>query len=232
MRPSTVPNTSRPRAPQGLPRPPRRPPPNRTRPGGGLNPNVSALCSSATSDRDTLLALIPIENPVLTTSTHPTFLVYVPFSNVEVERAEFSMLVWPREMQRHYQVELTLPDRPGIIPITLPNGPDYALEAGQYYRWYFHVHCRDTMTPQPDLSVDGMVQRVTSTPERDRLIQRASPDIWYDAIAHVATQLQTTPNDPTLQQQWQDLLQHIGITDLETTDFLDTTDLTSETPNT
>lgn len=225
---SSAPNSVRPTSPQGLPIPPRRPPPNRTRPGGGLNPNSSALCTSPI--HDSLVALIPRENPVLTTSASPTVFVYVPFTNAEVKQAEFSMLVWPREMQRHYHVEFTLSDRPGILPITLPDSPDYELAEGEYYRWYFHVYCQDGDGVQPDLTVDGMVQRVAPTPERDRLIQSASPEIWYDAIAHVADQLQTDPDNPTLQQQWQDLLRHIGIMDLENTNFFDTADLTNRRP--
>lgn len=196
---------------QRPPNPPSSPPPNQTRPGGGLNPDTSALC---TPQNDSLRALIPVDNPVLTTSDHPTFFFYVPFGNDVVSHAEFSMLLWPGEMKRHYNVEFSLPDNPGIVRVSLPNVPGYALEEGQYYRWYFHVYCQDGTPQQPDLTVNGVVQQVALTPERDRQIHSGSPEIWHDALASVAEQLQISPNDSQLQQRWQSLLQQIDAEDL------------------
>lgn len=196
---------------QRPPTPPSSPPPNQTRPGGGLNPVSSTFC---TPQNDSLRALIPVNNPVLTTSDHPTFFFYVPFGNDVVSHAEFSMLLWPGEMKRHYRAEFSLPDAPGIISVSLPNVPDYALEDEQYYRWYFHVYCQDGTPQQPDLTVNGVIQQVSLTPERDRLIQSGSPEIWHDALAYVAEQLRISPNDSQLQQLWQSLLQQIDAEDL------------------
>ena len=208
---SIAPQSIAPTLAQGIPDPPRRPPPNQTRPGGGLNPESSALC---TPQNESLQALIPVDYPGLTVSDSPTFFFYVPFGNEVVDHAEFSMLLWPGEMQRHYEVEFALPDEPGIISVTLPDTPDYALQEDQYYRWYFNVYCQDGDRIQPDLTVNGTVQRVAQTPERDRQIQNGSPEIWHDTLATVAKQLQATPGDRQLQQQWQELLQHIDAEDL------------------
>lgn len=187
------------------PNPPSTPPPNQSEPGGALNPFASS-CNSAD---DTLKALIPMENPVLTVSEHPTFFFYVPFSADEVKYGEFSVLLWPGEQERLYKTRFALPEQPGIVSITLPATPEYALAEEQYYHWYFQLYCRDSTIPEPNLEVHGWVQRVARTPERDRSIQATLPDIWYDALNLAAERLQASPQDPQLQQAWHDLLDAI-----------------------
>ncbi|MBD3884232.1 DUF928 domain-containing protein [Phormidium tenue FACHB-886] len=193
------------------PQPPSQPPPNDTRPGGGLGSQDASSCNSL---NNSVRALIPIENPVLTTTNSPTFLFYVPFGAEQIQFGEFSLLTWPREQQRLYQVRFTLPQKPGIISITLPSQPEYALQEGNYYRWYFQLYCRDGTDVQPDLTVNGMVQRVALTPERESQISAATPDVWYDALAQVAVQLQTSPQDAALREKWRSLLQTIEAEDL------------------
>ncbi|MDJ0708151.1 MAG: DUF928 domain-containing protein [Leptolyngbyaceae cyanobacterium MO_188.B28] len=197
------------------PEPPKTPPDNNTRPGGGLNP-AAATCNIL---NDGLRALIPVENPVLTASAQPTFLFYIPFGAEEVQFGEFSLLLWPGEEVRHYQTRFTLPDSPGIVSVTLPEAPATALVEGQIYRWYFQLYCKDGDGIQPDLTLNGAVQRVALTPERTQQIQAATPEIWYDALAGVAYGLQHFPQDSQLQTQWRELLQLINAEDVTTTSF-------------
>lgn len=198
------------RAKQRPPAPPTTPPPNRTRSGGSLG--EAATCSA---DSQALMALVPVENPVFTTVDHPTFLFYVPFAADQVQYGEFSILVGPTEMTRLYQTRFMLPAQPGIVSITLPTNPGYRLKENASYHWYFKLHCNDD-SPDPtnsttaDLQVDGWVQRVALTPDRQQQIQAASPEVWYDSAAQVANRLSETPTDTILQQQWRSLLQHIG----------------------
>ncbi|MEO0407209.1 MAG: DUF928 domain-containing protein [Cyanobacteria bacterium P01_A01_bin.135] len=196
---------------QQPPSPPPNPPPSQTRPGGGLNPDSSAICAP---QNDSLQALVPVETPVLTASAHPIFFFYVPFSNEVVERAEFSMLLWPGELERHYKADILLPDSPGIVGVTLPDGPDYALDAGQNYRWYLNIYCQDGGGQQPDLTVNGVVQRVTLTAAGDRQGQGAAPEIWHDALASAVEQLERSPEDPNAVQQLLVLLQQIDAGDI------------------
>ena len=202
-------------ADQRPPAPPRTPPINGTRPGGGLNP-TNASCSAL---NDELRALIPIENPVLTTAAYPTFLFYVPFGREEVQFGEFSLLPWPGETTRHYQTRFTLPESPGIVSVTLPELPAYALAEAQTYRWYFQLYCQNSSGIRPDLTLNGAVQRVALTPKRSQQIQAAIPEIWYDALANVAHQLQMSPQDADLQNDWITLLQSINAEDLATMTF-------------
>ena len=204
------------RVDQRPPAPPRTPPLNGTRPGGGLNPS-NASCSTL---NEGLRALIPIENPVLTATAYPTFLFYVPFGAEEVQFGEFSLLPWPGEETRQYQTRFTLPDSPGIVSVTLPELPEYALAEAQTYRWYFQLYCKAGNGTKPDLTLHGAVQRVALTPERSEKIQSASPEIWYDALANVANRLQTSPPENQLQSQWRELLQLIDAEEFAASTFV------------
>jgi len=192
------------------PRTPTPPPDNQTKPGGGLNPS-NPSCKTTTKP---LTALIPVKNPVLTTREHPTFLFYVPYASDEVRFGEFSLLVGPEEKRKLYKTRFTLPQTPGIVSITLPSAPEYALEEGQYYHWYFKLYCQSNTSSQPDVDVNGWVQRVALTPERERQIKAATPDVWYDASANLAESLRASPQDARLRNDWANLLKSIGSEDL------------------
>lgn len=193
-------------AKQRPPSPPATPPPNRTRSGGSLGDEKACVAGSPD-----LVALVPVENPVLTTETHPTLLFYVPYGADQVQYGEFSVLIGPNEMTRHVQTRFTLPAQPGIVSISLPASAE-SLQENTSYHWYVQLYCQGSTTA--DIQVDGWVQRVALTPERQQQIQAATPEIWYDASAQVAAQLAVTQTDTALQSrlqtQWRQLLQHIG----------------------
>lgn len=191
---------------QRPPVPPSDPPPNGTQPGGGLDPTARLSCTPA---NNALRALVPVKNPVFTTTNQPTVFFYVPLGSDQVQFGEFSLLSYPKEQQRIYTVRFTLPQTPGIVSVTVPPRSESPLKQGEYYRWYFQLYCRDGNQKQPDLTVYGLLQRVELTAQRERQISAATPDIWYDALAHVATQLKTSPQNSSLRNQWHSLLRTI-----------------------
>ena len=210
---SSTQQTSRKRPPA----PPETPlPPNQTTPGGGLNPQNSSCIGLD----NPLRALVPIENPVFTTEAHPTFLFFSSLTANQVDYGEFSVLSWPGEEQQHYTTRFDLPASPGIVSITLPTLPEYALEKDKTYRWYFQLYCEENQGQPLDLTVSGAIERVELTVERSQKIQAASPDVWYDALAQVAEQLQQMPQDADLNNTWQELLQAIEAQDLATEQFV------------
>ncbi|MEO0949410.1 MAG: DUF928 domain-containing protein [Cyanobacteria bacterium J06641_5] len=190
------------------PTPPRTPPPNKTRPGGGLNPARHAC------DRldNSLRALVPVENPVFTASTHPTFLFYVPYTASEIQYGQFSILTWPDETQRIGKIDFTLPpETPGIVSVTLPKNPEFALQEDRYYHWYFQLFCPGNESLQADLEVNGWVLR-TSTQSKSALqSEPIAAEIWYDMLAELALQLQASPQDEALNATWNALMQRIGL---------------------
>ncbi|MGA7937775.1 MAG: DUF928 domain-containing protein [Kovacikia sp.] len=193
------------------PNPPPKLPPNRSRPGGGLS-NDKQSCKAAS---ESLTALIPDQNPVLTTKAHPTILVYVPDTAVDMRLGRFSILTQD-EKTRVYSTHFILPQAPGIISIRPPESSNYALAEGQSYHWYLTLSCKQADGLRADLNVDGWIQRVASTPERQQLIKSAAPDIWYDALANLASNLKANPRDSELQNQWNYLLRSIGMGNLAT----------------
>ena len=187
------------------PTPPRRIPPNKVKPGGGLDFGQQA-CSQG---QKSLIALIPVENPVLTAQSHPSFLFYIPDSASAISHGEFSLFT-TEEKTRIYSTEITLDSTPGIIKIDLPPSPQYALQTDKPYHWYFKVYCQKELGSQTFLDVDGWIERVALTPSRVRQIEAASPEIWYDAIAQTAKSLIAAPQDPAVRDRWFKLLQHIN----------------------
>lgn len=197
------------------PAPPRRLPPNRVRPGGGLDTAKQSCQNSAQS----LVALVPVENPVLTTSAHPTLLFYVADAAADIREGTFSVFT-EDDKTRVYETRFTLPKAPGFISIQLPKSSKSSLQEGQSYQWYFKLYCQESNSSRADLYVNGWIQRVALTPDRQRAIDTLSPEIWYDSLATTAQRLQATPQDRALQKQWSDRLKLIGLENLATQPFI------------
>jgi hypothetical protein len=196
-------------APTTSPDTPPPPPDNRHKPGGGLDP-TNLNCKKTSKP---ITALVPVKNPVLTTSEYPTFLFYIPYSTEDINSAEFS-LVTRDEERRIYRASITFAKTPGVISITLPGSAKYALEPDKYYRWYLKLNCEPYTRSITDLSVNGFVMRVALTPERENQIKTATPDIWYDSVANLAQRLMANPKDEKLKSQWVNLLKSAGYEDI------------------
>jgi Domain of Unknown Function (DUF928) len=206
-----VAQTTAPRSSQPLPPPPpSTPPPNSTRSGGSLG--ASSTCDNPTqTDSPRLIALVPIENPVLTTSAHPTFLFYVPYGSKQVKFGEFSILTGSAETTRLYRTRFTLPETPGVVSISLPSDSE-AIAKDVFYHWYFKLYCQENTSSRADLEVNGWVKRVEPIAAQSH--QTAMPVAWYDAIADLGDRLRTSPQDTALKNRWRALLTLIHTEDL------------------
>ncbi len=186
------------------PPPPRRVPPNKVTPGGGLDITYQS-CNQANKS---LIALIPIDNPVLTTQAYPSFLFYIPDPPAEISHGEFSIFT-ANDKRRIYQTSIDFAQTPAIIKINLPANSEYALAREQKYHWYFKVYCQDFLKNNKILDVDGWIQRASLTPAIKSKIEAASPDIWYDTTSMVVEDLIANPQNQTARDRWLKLLQHI-----------------------
>ena len=199
---------------QSPPAPPQTPPPppprdNQPRPGTGLDP-TNPNCKKTSKP---ITAIVPIKNPVYTTSEYPTFLFYIPYNPEDINSVEFS-LVNRDGKKRIYRAAISLPKTPGIMSFSLPKSPKYALELIEYYRWYLKLNCEPYTRSRNDLSVNGFVARVPLTSEHKQQINTATPDIWYDSVASLAQRLLANPKDETLKIQWIKLLESGGFKEL------------------
>ena len=189
-----------------LPTAPSTPPPSGNRqPGGSLG--GPSVCPQKAQP---LTAITPENVHGKTMADAPTFWFYMPYTAAEVPGGEFSILTWDEE-QYIYETAFTLPDQPGFVSITLPAAEAASLQAGQYYHWYLNLHCASTAEAKTTLNIDGWIERIAATPEREQQI--VSPDIWYDAIDYLAGQLQTASTDG-LGQLWTYLLESVELDEL------------------
>ncbi|MEG3895279.1 MULTISPECIES: DUF928 domain-containing protein [unclassified Microcoleus] len=189
---------------QQISKTPQTPPDPNTTPGGGLDPSNS----SCKKTKQPLTALIPQKNLGLTTSARPTFWFYIPYVREDIQRGGF-VLVNQDEKTVIYDTIFQLPQTPGIVSISIPLSSESALEESKTYRWFLKIYC-NKRTNRADLVVDGSVKRVEMTAETERLINAASPDIWYDSLTRLGDLLLTSPQDEKLKNDWNKLLESIG----------------------
>ena len=199
------------------PAPPRRIPHNKVKPGGGLDFSLQA-CSK---DSKSLVALIPIENPVFTTQPFPSFLFYIPDKATSINHGEFWLLS-ADDKTSIYKTSVAFDNTPGIVKIDLPSDPQYALEEGKSYHWYFNIFCRDNFETSVSLNIDGWVQRIPLTPTRKEMIEAGSTEVWYDSIVFIADNLINYPRSEEMQLLWLKLLQHINLEHLKEAPIIET----------
>mgnify|MGYP001033083645 CR=1 FL=1 len=157
------------------------------------------------------MAVRPIESDrLLTISQQPTFLIYFPYTS---EAIGYGTLKIQDRTQSDtiYQSQFQLPETPGFLSVTA-NLPTGTLQQGEYYRWFvqFDVEC----IPTGELEVEtktvtllGWVRRLEATSDRRFSIEAGEPDIWYGSLARLAELRRNNPNNITLQEQWDTLLQ-------------------------
>ncbi len=191
--------------------PPAPPPPGNPVPGGTFSPPPQ--CGTPAK---VLNALIPQKNlgslligQGLTASQYPTFWIYLPYSSKDISSGEFSL--HNRRGRKLYRTSFSLPQTAGIISISIPSEPKYALEEEQFYHWYFSLKCSSNESSTPDIVVDGWVKRVALTSESERQINAAQPDIWYDSLTRLANLRLAAPEDEKLRNDWIDLLNSVGL---------------------
>lgn len=156
-----------------------------------------------------------------TVAEYPTFWVYVPQMPVIKNFGEF---VLQNEAEDDvYRTPLTLPGKPGITSISLPRSPQYSLETGKKYRWYFKIYCGALQKAPEYFFVDGWVQRVVLTRDLESQLKMAKSreymvyatnNIWYDALTNLAELRHNDSQNAILDQHWADLLKAVGLQDL------------------
>ncbi|MDF5738478.1 MULTISPECIES: DUF928 domain-containing protein [unclassified Nostoc] len=195
-------------------------PTGRRRAGAGRNPE----CPSSLTH---LTALVPGDGGksflASTVAEYPTFWFYVPELPETARSAEFVLNVQDsQDVQNVYRTPLTLSGKPGIISITPPPQRQYSLKADQRYHWYFHIYCGDPEKTSDNFYVDGFVQRQVLTEALDSQLKTAKPkeyiaysanNIWYDALTNLGQLHRTNLQNATLNKDWVDLLNAIGLQD-------------------
>jgi len=154
-----------------------------------------------------------------TVSAHPTFLIHVPQTSAKNAAFLMKKKISATEDEIVYEQNVALPETPGIVSISLP-ADAAALEVGQSYNWTFQVVC-DPTDREKDLTVEGAVQRIELDSSLANKLQQAEPrdrpgiyaeaEIWTDALSTLADLRKANPNDQQLQDDWNDLLNSVGL---------------------
>ncbi|WP_373529990.1 DUF928 domain-containing protein [Nostoc sp.] len=195
-------------------------PTGRRKAGAGRNPECPKSLASLTAlvpgnGGKSVLASTVVENP--------TFWFYVPELPETTRSAEFVLQALSgKDVENVYRTPLTLSGKRGIISITPPQ-PQYSLKANKKYHWYFHVYCGDVGKTSDNFYVDGFVQRQALTQTLDSQLKTAKPreyiaystnNIWYDALTNLGQLRHANSQNATLNKDWVDLLNAIGLQDI------------------
>jgi len=173
-----------------------------------------------------LTALLPDDQtPALTSSEHPAFWFYVPYS-LTPDPAQFTLrfVLQNEQHQTLYETRFAVADplpQGGVISLRLPS-PKAALEVGKSYRWYLLIYCDDTDEIYAPAFVNGTIRREPLTPDlerqiaqaplQDRFLLYAQAQLWYDTLAALDAR-SVTAAESTLPSDWSAVLQGVGFTD-------------------
>jgi hypothetical protein len=176
------------------------PAPNTGTPTGNPTPGTSRPEATCPQTNKPLTALVANKGSDYTRSEYPTFWFYVPYAPEQISNMEF-LLLNGKENQTVYQTTIRLVQKSGIIKITIPSLPQYALKVNGNYRWYFMLDCKPDRNDEPDRVINGWIQRKATNSQQK---------FWYDTITNLAEQYEATPEKTEIKENWANLLKSLG----------------------
>jgi Domain of Unknown Function (DUF928) len=148
-----------------------------------------------------ITALVPeldAKTSTKTTAADPIVWVYIPYSKSDVnsDKNSFSLNLRVTDLSKKVTEEnpinfteqaISLPEKPGIMPIYLPSGTQ--LEVGKSYKWELRAACENDAPFDIKLTID----RVAALPEHPLAISQpksniefyAKKSIWLNAMTEV-----------------------------------------------
>lgn len=161
--------------------------------------------------------LLGNKNREYTVSEYPTFWFYLPDNPGNVAKIEF-LLTELETDRKIYNRTLQMPQKAGMVGITIPTKSQYALSSNRNYRWSLKVDCAE---PNQDsvIVLEGWLLRLPSNPEvRERLATAGANkyqvylrhNLLYDALNELAQRRIAEPNNPQLATAWNQLLADLG----------------------
>jgi hypothetical protein len=181
-------------------------------------------CSLDQTSQLEMKTLLPDTNIGLTVAAQPTFFFLISnTSATEVKEAKFILLHENHEENRDdiiYQTTLPLSGKGGVMSVTLPPEAG-ALEVGKEYRWEAQVSCSGDGDESSNPHIDGSIKRVQPDAELARKLEKASPrdrvalyakaGYWNSSLETLAKLRLANPNDQELKDDWQELLETVGL---------------------
>lgn len=197
---------------------PRTPPvvgaPGRTVGGGTRGPVEAASCLTGSP---TVTALSPENNVVTTVSTHPSLFWYIP--QTKAKSAKFVVFDIDNQEQTVYETTLALKGVPGVVRLNLPR--TVTLETGKRYQWELSLDCNPDDFDETAV-VRGWIKPIRLTTEQKNQLAAAKQPlkqaevyaqaaVWQETISLLAQLRRDRPNDPRVNQAWQELLKSVRL---------------------
>ena len=178
---------------------------------GGTRPEIN--CPQTP---EPLTALLANNGSDFTLSEYPTFLFYIPYAAEQIDEMEF-LLQDAQQNRTVYHKAIKLTDKAGIVKISIPANPDYALKLNDNYRWHFNLKldCAESY-----LVVQGWIRRVSMSSQLETQLDAVPSQkylayqengIWYDAIANLADLYFANPDNRELSLAWTNLLEFLQL---------------------
>ena len=164
-----------------------------------------------------LTAIVPEQQVTLTTSVHPALFFYLP----KTASKEALFILYDENDREIYKSIFSVAEMSGLLKVSVPDTvTSPRLEVGKNYFWQFALLCNPD---EPSLSplVEGWVQRVALNSDILTELESASASrkveiyadagIWQEALTTLASLRQQEPNNLSLEAQWNQLLDSIGL---------------------
>jgi Domain of Unknown Function (DUF928) len=161
----------------------------------------------------------------LTKMEHPTFWFYVPYTKPVLVDISFTLQDESNPGEKkiiYHNSQIAAASTAGMIRIALPKSSP-TLATNKPYHWFLELNMGCTNGQRP-IFVEGWIQRTELDRNLSKQIDRATPTekvalyaengLWHDALTTLANLRATKPQDPELNQNWQNLLDAIGLGDL------------------
>ena len=166
--------------------------------------------------------LLGNNNREFTLSAYPTFWFYIPdkFKNV----AEIEFTVTELETgKKVYNRALQMPEKAGMMGISIPQQQNYALYPKVNYSWSLQIHCAESNN-ESVMTLEGWIQRISSNADLENQLATVSredqykiylqQDLLYDALNHLVQLRIAQPDNTQLKTAWNQLLVELGWQDL------------------
>jgi Domain of Unknown Function (DUF928) len=161
-----------------------------------------------------MVPLLPKSKLGLTTSSHPTFMVYVPKTNAK----ELDFKLEDATANEVYQTTVKLGATPGFVSFNLPKNHS-GIKVGQDYKWVVGAICESNDSESK--FIEGAVRRLEVSNTLKSQLNRAKPfdqvmlygknGIWFDAISGLVNIKRNKPSNPEATTAWKDILNSVGL---------------------
>lgn len=197
---------------QSPPPPPGTPPDGRVQ-GGGRRGNCPAAAPQLTAIMPSMQSgNFPVWG--YTTQQYPTLWFYVPYTKADGFKTELNL-----EGSKSITIPVTLPNKPGVIGVTVPKTVP-ALGIDQQYTWTLSIKCDEISSSNIPIYVKGIVRRINLKPNELRKLETASLEqkvriyanngVWQDTITSLFQLRQKNPSNASYIRDWEEMLASIG----------------------